>query len=190
MQPALSRSGPFSAALCRGLIEATCTLMPAKPSSASFPRLYAAASLKHARQAHSRRAAGRFSAALCRGLIEAWPALRRYGRHAPFSAALCRGLIEAWYLDDFTILRNLFSAALCRGLIEANRSVVNTVPTLDSFPRLYAAASLKLVEGEPSATQWVGFPRLYAAASLKRRRRQPRLHQRAGVFRGLMPRPH
>ena len=36
-----------------------------------FPRLYAAASLKHHRQGRGGACWGRFSAALCRGLIEA-----------------------------------------------------------------------------------------------------------------------
>ena len=61
----------FSAALCRGLIEAR----PWDASSAiccwGFPRLYAAASLKRA---------------CSQGLVH---------HHPAFSAALCRGLIEA-----------------------------------------------------------------------------------------------
>ena len=36
----------FSAALCRGLIEASATCASARCSSSGFPRLYAAASLK------------------------------------------------------------------------------------------------------------------------------------------------
>ena len=62
---------PFSAALCRGLIEAC----PSNGRSATRPC--------------------RFPAALCRGLIEA--AYWRSNRPslAVFSAALCRGLIEA-----------------------------------------------------------------------------------------------
>ena len=40
---------------------------------------------------------------------------------------------------------------------------------LEGFPRLYAAASLKLVlDDDPHESIQNGFPRLYAAASLKR----------------------
>ena len=60
----------------------------------------------------------------------------------------------------------------------------------ERFPRLYAAASLKL------SARWLnewyddGFPRLYAAASLK-----PVMAPLSGTarrtdFRGFMPRPH
>ena len=59
-----------------------------------------------------------------------------------------------------------FSAALCRGLIEADTAGPTTTETVRSFPRLYAAASLK-------------------HAVLDRRTRPD-----ACVFRGFMPRPH
>ena len=89
-------AGRFSAALCRGLIEASSAEQAAANRDARFPRLYAAASLKLFRARYSRIRVAWFSAALCRGLIEA-------GKHAAamsrawseFSAALCRGLIEA-----------------------------------------------------------------------------------------------
>ena len=71
--PELDELEWFSAALCRGLIEARWT---ARSGSRVAP----------------------FSAALCRGLIEAsrrWPGMVR--PVSPFSAALCRGLIEALY---------------------------------------------------------------------------------------------
>ena len=62
---------PFSAALCRGLIEAGLRWPDQGENRLRFPRLYAAASLKRLFQG-SRGAARRgFSAALCRGLIEA-----------------------------------------------------------------------------------------------------------------------
>ena len=85
----------FSAALCRGLIEAPARLPKPSPrpnrfprlyaaaslkrdrqleplhTGLGFPRLYAAASLKHERRELCGRVQGRFSAALCRGLIEA-----------------------------------------------------------------------------------------------------------------------
>ena len=61
----------FSAALCRGLIEAPAALRHTGASSMRFPRLYAAASLKPRRARLRRRGQHRFSAALCRGLIEA-----------------------------------------------------------------------------------------------------------------------
>ena len=86
----------YSAALCRGLIEAGECSPRSRPVTTSIPRLYAAASLKH------RLAVGRergdvaeYSAALCRGLIEACPPCARRPAAAPYSAALCRGLIEA-----------------------------------------------------------------------------------------------
>ena len=62
----------------------------------SFPRLYAAASLKRHPLREGVVSVAEFSAALCRGLIEARiPFLARDERCVGFSAALCRGLIEA-----------------------------------------------------------------------------------------------
>ena len=61
----------FSAALCRGLIEATPRRRRFARGTVRFPRLYAAASLKRARMQHGLPAGEVFSAALCRGLIEA-----------------------------------------------------------------------------------------------------------------------
>ena len=109
----------FSAALCRGLIEARRLDISASTSAASFPRLYAAASLKLHLIGLRDRSAYQFSAALCRGLIEA-PEVRQCcstGRR--FSAALCRGLIEASWSHSHILQYPSFSAALCRGLIEA-----------------------------------------------------------------------
>ena len=85
----------FSAALCRGLIEAYRTALDLSCRTTRFPRLYAAASLKRPPVDATYRGARGFSAALCRGLIEA--TIRTPGIRLPpsFSAALCRGLIEA-----------------------------------------------------------------------------------------------
>ena len=158
----------FSAALCRGLIEAARAGMFTCLRANGFPRLYAAASLKHP------------------------PALDVEGRQAPFSAALCRGLIEARTRASGDICCAPFSAALCRGLIEAMCPGGRHPHPRRRFPRLYAAASLKpglpacdpglragfsaalcrgLIEA-PSCTRLRSrsasrFPRLYAAASLK-----------------------
>ena len=134
---------------------------------AGFPRLYAAASLK---QHHSRTDldAGRM-----------------------FSAALCRGLIEAqWVRWKYSLDTPWFSAALCRGLIEALGTTRSREPAPPGFPRLYAAASLKLGIRDVLDTLGDRFPRLYAAASLKPCG-FPQPHSvRFGVFRGFMPRPH
>ena len=160
------------------------------PPATRFPRLYAAASLKHGILALKISAYSRFSAALCRGLIEA-PATGDCGRmprgfprlyaaaslkpahhrHAGaqwhrFSAALCRGLIEA---ETSSIHENwswAFSAALCRGLIEAREHLCARVRRPLCFPRLYAAASLKRIAHRMNGVG--GVP----------------------VFRGFMPRPH
>ena len=82
------------------------------------------------------------------------------------------------------------------------------------FPRLYAAASLKLLAVAADATEVLCFPRLYAAASLKPEtsaetlsmwlsfsaalcrglieapNRSRSLRGTGAVFRGSMPRPH
>ena len=182
----------FSAALCRGLIEAA-RRRPLRPASST-----------------------RFSAALCRGLIEA--VLDFEGRRGPrrrfprlYAAASLKPLSEAGGM----VVVTLFSAALCRGLIEAKSGAERGEHELRGFPRLYAAASLKrpvdddgaqirlrfsaaLCRGLIEARRWRArrrhlrrFPRLYAAASLKPARRVGQPAYRAGqVFRGFMPRPH
>ena len=84
-----------------------------------------------------------------------------------FSAALCRGLIEAQVFQQrFEREEPQFSAALCRGLIEATPAIGRTAMRSTGFPRLYAAASLKLMDGK----------------------RQ--MEHAVVVFRGFMPRPH
>ena len=112
----------FSAALCRGLIEACSSRRRSSIARPGFPRLYAAASLK--------------------------PRVEEQAAHVPpgFSAALCRGLIEAQQAqrsDPGGLTR--FSAALCRGLIEALMARPLSHHQHQGFPRLYAAASLKRV---------------------------------------------
>ena len=118
-QHAERQAARFSAALCRGLIEAA-VATSSRRLAACFPRLYAAASLKQGRgrgPGRGRRAG--FSAALCRGLIEAHGTggarrrLRRFPRL--YAAASLKPWLEFAYLSDGTP----FSAALCRGLIEA-----------------------------------------------------------------------
>ena len=64
-------------------------------------------------------------------------------------------------------------------------------PARDRFPRLYAAASLKRLRyARRPAGPVTGFPRLYAAASLKQKGVGAGLCGQSDVFRGFMPRPH
>ena len=109
----------FSAALCRGLIEATCASPTRGRVALRFPRLYAAASLKQ----HDRGAAGlrdvRFPRLYAAASLKRSTARRLGARCRRFSAALCRGLIEATRSRCCGTSRRSFSAALCRGLIEA-----------------------------------------------------------------------
>ena len=58
------------------------------------------------------------------------------------------------------------------------------------FPRLYVAASLKPLVEAMRAGQAGCFPRLYVAASLKPWRRGPGGEGAPAVFRGFMSRPH
>ena len=183
---------PFSAALCRGLIEASSVERSPVLREPCFPRLYAAASLKLLVAPPRVDVPGPFSAALCRGLIEAracekarssftagFPrlyaaaSLKRVARHTAHSSAsavfraLCRGLIEAVVPATPLVAQSrVFSAALCRGLIEAARPLLPRFEPRHCFPRLYAAASLK----HTLALSRVCYPRV--------------------VFRGFMPRPH
>ena len=82
----------FSAALCRGLIEAGCRTSSPPTSRSGFPRLYVAASLKHrSAPAMSGRSPGGFSAALCRGLIEAsWSGAGRWRTTSVFRGFMSR----------------------------------------------------------------------------------------------------
>ena len=111
----------YSAALCRGLIEASRRRAATGRIRRCIPRLYAAASLKPPRVVGAHRV-----------------------RETVYSAALCRGLIEARaHVQVFPDL-GLYSAALCRGLIEAIEECTSLGNLAGRIPRLYAAASLKL----------------------------------------------
>ena len=89
------RPSRFSAALCRGLIEAPRGWLHRGSSSRCFPRLYAAASLKRPLETDVRIGRGGFprlyAAASLKQALHDEPMLIV----TPFSAALCRGLIEA-----------------------------------------------------------------------------------------------
>ena len=119
----------FSAALCRGLIEASLGEGASVTVEVRFPRLYAAASLKRENLEAIAMTIQAFSAALCRGLIEAWEVSPDISR------------------DSGRFPRLYAAASLKPGLYRAQ------VPATQGFPRLYAAASLKLAEhgdrGEP-----------------------------------------
>ena len=90
------RRYPFSAALCRGLIEAGSCGVAGEEVAGGFPRLYAAASLKHVEIGHEgRHDSTRFPRLYAAASLKQ-EAARVAGRVAHrFSAALCRGLIEA-----------------------------------------------------------------------------------------------
>ena len=160
----------FSAALCRGLIEATAARGLSSRRGTSFPRLYAAASLKHmglTRDATLARVC--FPRLYAAASLKLWRSRPWVLTGNVFSAALCRGLIEAnTARHRCSARRGRFSAALCRGLIEAARPRRGPAPRAGCFPRLYAAASLKRRSAPDLAQPAHGFPRLYAAASLKR----------------------
>ena len=182
---------PYSAALCRGLIEAA--------AAAGKLRVFP----------------GRYSAALCRGLIEAMPQGCTTNLSLKYSAALCRGLIEARYSSRsaISVQRSIprlyaaaslkqcittvdrrhvgaYSAALCRGLIEAGADFGWRQASAAGIPRLYAAASLKPHQGGRRSAGCRGIPRLYAAASLKQLKDGQGIIPGGPVFRGFMPRPH
>ena len=86
--PSCRLAAEFSAALCRGLIEAARTAGSTRTTRRCFPRLYAAASLKQRCNVVRGGEFRRFSAALCRGLIEASRRSSRPTSRPPFSAAL------------------------------------------------------------------------------------------------------
>ena len=142
VSPGMDGWSGFSAALCRGLIEAAYPLSTPAREWPGFPRLYAAASLKPRR---------------IRVAVHRQPGFPRL-----YAAAS----LKRHERGDEIHLAPRFSAALCRGLIEASGPTCSSCRCASSFPRLYAAASLKL----PA-------PR-------------PRHGGQADVFRGFMPRPH
>ena len=156
----------FSAALCRGLIEASGKVFERAAGLAGFPRLYAAASLKRMSKTRAGLVDHRFSAALCRGLIEARPAMSGWPCRPAFSAALCRGLIEA---------------------LEAVRA---HEPLAHRFPRLYAAASLKLKSPAPGRVVSPWFSAALCRGLIEARQHGSLWRTLVFVFRGFMPRPH
>ena len=180
----------FSAALCRGLIEA--------PWRARWSRWTA-----------------RFSAALCRGLIEASRRIASHGNRARFPRLYVAASLKRVASGRAGVARmGVFSAALCRDLIEARGCRRPPAPASPGFPRLYVAASLKQWQCPPRRVRVApvfrgfmsrpearhrygsveyrprGFPRLYVAASLKLRRAGRSVDGPGAVFRGFMSRPH
>ena len=108
-----------------------------------------------------------------------------------FSAALCRGLIEARSPKGANTCSGCgFSAALCRGLIEAPVSAGTVRPFSPRFPRLYAAASLKLSGILAVSVIVEQFSAALCRGLIEARLRGWRNRMRAIVFRGFMPRPH
>ena len=116
----MSLLSEFSAALCRGLIEALLLQRALSCGWRCFPRLYAAASLKHAPGGPEAPEEGAFSAALCRGLIEAALALA----------------LAPWCGPGFP---RLYAAAS----LKQGHGAAAQRAAARGFPRLYAAASLK-----------------------------------------------
>ena len=98
-----SSSSRYSAALCRGLIEAQEFRSHGTVFYPGIPRLYAAASLKRRARRSRHRRLPWYSAALCRGLIEASRRIRIESWCTMYSAALCRGLIEAMLLHAYRV---------------------------------------------------------------------------------------
>ena len=87
---------------------------------ARFPRLYAAASLKPPGTPRVMTMISfRFPRLYAAASLKPRRAVRRRGFLVVFSAALCRGLIEARIVALARAVDAMFSAALCRGLIEA-----------------------------------------------------------------------
>ena len=164
---ALGPAPGYSAALCRGLIEALEEDSAWRTRMTRIPRLYAAASLKP-------------------GGAAAHHPIHPTG----YSAALCRGLIEAGSSRKGSIGMEQYSAALCRGLIEAPRIFSYTLAQPGGIPRLYAAASLKLRIG----SQHRALDDLYSAALcrglIEANGQRSRCDGLRFVFRGFMPRPH
>ena len=108
-----------------------------------------------------------------------------------FSAALCRGLIEAdMRRGSRTGTSPSFPRLYAAASLKLNAHSRITVVSRTRFPRLYAAASLKLRDALTGLACSLSFPRLYAAASLKHFRAATRLRRTGRVFRGFMPRPH
>ena len=88
------------------------------------------------------------------------------------------------------VTRILFSAALCRGLIEARPRSASLFVLERRFPRLYAAASLKLHRGPLGIILDDGFSAALCRGLIEARRSSERKAYLPLVFRGFMPRPH
>ena len=108
-----------------------------------------------------------------------------------FSAALCRGLIEADRLRFIVAPGRVeFSAALCRGLIEAMRDFESQLGAWQSFPRLYAAASLKHQERAEELARIDAFSAALCRGLIEATASSVPCASSGAVFRGFMPRPH
>ena len=181
----------FSAALCRGLIEARLRMrLPPLPRR-GFPRLYAAASLKHDRHyAPPYQGMKCFPRLYAAASLKLRLALKLERQIRKFSAALCRGLIEASTPAPARRRRGRFSAALCRGLIEAHAAPRRARRRHPGFPRLYAAASLKRRARSSKCSQRGSFSAALCRGLIEASAPGCRSPARAPVFRGFMPRPH
>ena len=147
--------GRFSAALCRGLIEAPTWSRRGATRPPRFPRLYAAASLKQVVVGPGHHESPRFPRLYAAASLKLGLERLEGAALAAFSAALCRGLIEAApRRRSRRRTRWRFSAALCRGLIEAPTPTTRWLARTARFPRLYAAASLKLMTRASSLAEW------------------------------------
>ena len=110
----------FSAALCRGLIEALARSDSVGGCTSRFPRLYAAASLKHHAIGHDVERATCFPRLYAAASLKRQLAVRGTVRHRDrfprlyAAASLKREPARMLYAGELE-----FSAALCRGLIEA-----------------------------------------------------------------------
>ena len=119
----------FSAALCRGLIEAELEVAALGVARAGFPRLYAAASLKHGIWTDDEQELDGFprlyAAASLKRRRKSVPDLfedRGFPRLYAAASLKLRGSAAAVPRVRW------FSAALCRGLIEALHSGPGTAP--------------------------------------------------------------
>ena len=155
----------FSAALCRGLIEAASVSPCGSASRARFPRLYAAASLKRAERETVEPPRPLFSAALCRGLIEAKGPSSVVASSGSFPRLYAAASLKPGQQGADHGVEMLFSAALCRGLIEAPGGR----PERGGLKKFSAALCRGLIEATPGGGH---------------------IRPGGGVFRGFMPRPH
>ena len=184
------RNPLFSAALCRGLIEATTRRSPSPRRSRRFPRLYVAASLKHtAPFVEIPRALG-FPRLYVAASLKHCSSVAKSLARATFSAALCRGLIEAPGWPRTIPSNRSFSAALCRGLIEACPSPPPWRSSPPRFPRLYVAASLKRRPLPLAAPARRAFSAALCRGLIEAEHQSAHAPANGQVFRGFMSRPH